>query len=231
MYSAQDLEQEAANLSNFNGGLVGYVGQGDHFLDYAGGAVSLASANANAKPFVLTITNTSAAPRQLLLCPGLIANAAGLIATGAFNDTAGQAGLSAASGSPGSIEMLQAFIRLNPSIVAGFKLATSNIAQMDQNFTFVKESPFAQHSSLVVTPGTFASEGNFNTAILTIPQSFFMDHQSKISYTLLGNTSITITLMFGVSLNTAHALRSKASVAKLNIEAAGGASAVSKFIG
>lgn len=229
--SAEDLEQEAANLSNFNGGYMPYVGKGDDFLDFQGDARSLASAHRTAKPYVFTVSNANASPRTLLLCPGLIADAVGLVADGAFNDVGGNPGLSAISGSPGNIKMFQAFIRLNPSVVSGFKLATTNVTQMDQAVTLVKESPFSQHSSKVITPGTWASEGNFNTSILTIPESFFMDHQSKIVYTVLGSTSVTITLMIGVSLNIAKALRSKAEKAKVNIEAVGGAAAVSKFIG
>ena len=231
LLSARDLEREAENLSNYSGGLVGYVGAGDDFLDFAGDAVSLASAHRNAKPFIINITNSNASARELLLCPGLIATAPGLIATGAFNDTAGNAGLSANSGSPGSIETFNAFVRLNPSVISGFKIATANVAQMDQSLILVKESPFNQHSSKTITPGTWASEGNFNTAIVTVPESFFMDHQSKIKYTISGNTSVIITLMVGVSLNIAKALRSKSDRAKVNIEAAGGSAVVSKFIG
>lgn len=230
-HSAEDLENEAAALSNFGGGMVGYTGAGDDFLDYAGSAQSLASAHANAKPYIMQIANANAAPRTVLLCPGLIKTTVGLVTDGAFNDKSGAAGLSGASGSPGSIAMFQEFIRLNPSVISGFKIATANIAQMDQSVTLVKESPFAQHSSKVITPGTWASEGNFNTAILTIPQSFFMDHQTRIEYTILGSTTVVITLMVGVSLNIAKALRSKAEKAKINIEAAGGASAVTKYIG
>lgn len=229
--SAEDLENEANSLSNFNGGHIPYVGQGDDFLDYAGSASSLASAHRNAKPFIVSISNANAAPRVALLCPGLIKTSAGLIATGAFNDANGDAGLSASSGSPGSIEMFNEFVRLNPSVISGFKIATSSIPQMDQSLTLVKESPFSQHSSKVITPGTWASEGNFNTSILTIPESFFMDSQSKIRYTVLGNTTVVITLMVGVSLNISKALRSKAEKAKVNIEAIGGAAAVSKYIG
>jgi hypothetical protein len=230
-HSAEDLENEAAALSNFNGGMIGYTGQGDDFLDFAGSAQSLASAHSNAKPFIMTIANANASPRTLLLCPGLIETAVGLVTDGAFNDKNGAAGLSAASGSPGSILMFQKFIQKNPSVISGFKIATQNVVQMDQSVTLVKESPFAQHSSKVITPGTWASEGNFNTAILTIPQSFFMDPQTRIEYTVLGSTTVVITLMVGVSLNISKALRSKTEKAKINIEAAGGPAAVSKFIG
>ncbi|MFD2581507.1 hypothetical protein ACFSR6_03335 [Pedobacter vanadiisoli] len=229
--SAEDLEQEANALSNFHGGGIGYVGQGDQFLDFAGSGVSLASAARNAKPFVITFTNANAAAREVLLCPGLIRNATGLMATGAFNDTSGAAGLSGQSGSPGSIEWFNAFIEKFPSVVSGIKIATQNLAQMDQVMTLVKESPFQSHSSKVITPGIYASEGNFNTAILTIPEPFYLTNEHKVKYVILGNTTVAITLMIGVSLNISKALRTKVETAKTNIENAGGAAVVSKFIG
>lgn len=229
--SARDLENEAENLSNYSGGLVGYIGAGDDFLDFAGDAVSLASAHRNAKPFSVTITNSTANPHTLLLCPGLIDDATGIMKTGAFPDINGVAGLSGASGSAGTIELFLAFIRKNPSIISGFKIGSPSAGQMEQSITLEKESPFGKHSTKSIIPGTWATENNFNTAIITVPESFFMDNQSKIAYTVLGNTSVTLTLMVGVSLNVAKALRSKVDRAKVNIEAAGGASVVSKFIG
>ncbi|WP_025142742.1 hypothetical protein [Pedobacter jeongneungensis] len=229
--SAEDLEREAGDLSNFHGGGIGYVGQGDQFLDFAGSGVSLASAARNAKPFIITFTNANAAPREVLICPGLIRNAVGLMVTGAFNDTSGNAGLSAQSGSPGPVEFFNAFIDKFPSVVSGIKIATQNLAQMDQALTLVKESPFQNHSSKVITPGIYASEGNFNTAILTIPEPFYLTNEHKVRYTVLGSTTVVITFMIGVSLNISKALRSKVETAKTNIENAGGAAVVSKFIG
>lgn len=230
--SAEDLENEASALSNFGGGNgVGYVGYGDEFLDFSGGASSLASAARNAKPFIINFVNSANAARTVLLCPGLLPNSAGLMATGAFNDVNGQAGLSATSGSPGSIEAFNQFIQKYPSVVAGFKLSTTNVAQMDQNIEIGKQSPFSSHSTKVISTGIYASEQNFNTQILTIPESFFLDNQTLMKYTILPNTSVAFTLMIGVSLNTAKALRTKVSKAKVNIEAAGGAATVSKYIG
>jgi hypothetical protein len=226
MYTAEDLEREANGLSHFDGGLNGYTGQGDSFLDFAGNVQSFAEIAKEAKPFIITLTNANAATRTALLCPGLIANAAGLVVTGAFNDKNGAAGLSAASGSPGSIEEFNSFVRLFPSLVSGFKIATDSVTQMDQSLTIVKKSPFNSHSSTVVPIGTYASEQNFNTKILSIPRPFFLDAQTLIEYPVLGLTSVTFTLMITTSLNIAKALRDKTSQAKTTL-AQGGA----RFIG
>lgn len=229
--TAEELESEANELSNFGGGL-GYVGHGDDFLEFSGNAASFADAQSEAKPFIITLTNTSATEaRTALMCPGLIVNAIGLMKTGAFNDKSNQAGLSGSSGSPGSIEMFNAFIREFPSLISGFKIASDSVAQMDQSFTIVKQSPFKQHSSLVIATGTYASEGNFNTKILTVPRPFFMDAQTVIEYTVLPSTSVTVTLMVGTSLNVAKALREKTQRAKQTIAQVGAAAVRSQYIG
>ncbi|ADY51450.1 hypothetical protein Pedsa_0878 [Pseudopedobacter saltans DSM 12145] len=228
--TAQDLENEANQLSNFGGG-IGYVGHGDDFLEFAGSAASFADAGSEAKPFIVSLTNSGAAARTVLLSPGLIADAVGLMKTGAFNDKSGAAGLSGASGSPGTIEEFNAFIRHFPSLISGFKIASDNVAQMDQSITIVKRSPFKQHASLVIATGTYASEGNFNTKILTVPRPFFMDCQTAIEYIVLPGTSVTLTLMVGTSLNIAKALREKTQRAKQTIAQVGGAAVVRSYIG
>ena len=216
MYSAEDLENEANGLSNF-GGVVGYVGQNDDFLDFAGNAASFAEIAKEAKPFTFTLTNANAATRTALLSPGLIAAQAGIMATGAFNDKNAAAGLSAASGSPGTIEEFIAFFRLFPSLISGFKISTDSVTQMDQSMTIMKRSPFNQHSSTIIPIGTYASEQNFNTKILSVPRAFFLDSQTLIEYPVLGLTSVTFTFMVTTSLNIAKALRDKTAKAKTTL--------------
>ena len=133
--SADDLEREANNLSNFSGdGGMGYIGQGDDFLEFAGGATgSFADPIHKGKIYNLTLINGSTTNiRTAVLCPGLLGNLqAGLIADGAFNDIAGGAGLTA-SGSPNAISYFNAFVRLYPTLVAGFKVSTANISHLSK---------------------------------------------------------------------------------------------------
>ncbi|MBC8051882.1 MAG: hypothetical protein H7Y13_02340 [Sphingobacteriaceae bacterium] len=224
-FTEEDLENEANNLSSFGGGM-GYVGQNDDFLDFAGNAASFAEIAKEAKPFTFTLTNANAATRTVLIAPGLIATQAGLMATGAFNDKNGAAGLSAASGSPGSIEEFVAHYRLFPSLVSGFKISTDSVTQMEQSMTIMKKSPFNQHSSMIIPIGTYASEQNFNTKILSIPKSFFLDPQTLIEYPILGETSVSFTFMITTSLNIAKALRDKTAKAKTTLSMGG-----NRFIG
>jgi len=221
--TAEQMEDEANGLSNYKG--VGYDGRGDDFLQFSGpnGAGSFADPVHQGKIFNLTITNTtsggSSANLTALLCPGLISNATGLIADGAFNAVGGAAGLTGA-GSPGLIAHLNAFVQKMPSQIVGFKISSTNPAQFEQNIVLQKQSPFKTHTSKPINVAIYASEANPNTQLITVKETFFMDAQSQISYQVLPNTTVTLGLVFGVSLNTAGALRKKTQKA-----------AASKYIG
>jgi hypothetical protein len=215
--SAEDLDNEAGALSNYNGGGGGYIGMNDDFLNFSGNVGSFAEPIDQGKLYTLILTNANASTRIALLCPGLLfETAVGLIADGAFNDTGGNAGLSG-TGNPLPIALFNSFIRYFPTIVAGFKVSTSNISQFDMNLTVFKQSPFKSHESRIINVGSFASEANPNTTLISVEQSFYMDNQTIIQYPVLGLTTVTVGLFFGPSLNIAHALREKTERAKGNL--------------
>lgn len=207
--SAEEMEEQANGLSNYGGR--GYDGRGDDFLQFSGpsGAGSFADPVHQNKIFNLTITNTSSSVAlTALLCPGLISTATGLIKDGTFTDVSATAGLTA-SGSPGTIAFLNAFVQKFPSQIVGFKISSTNPSQFEQNIVLQKESPFKTHTSKPINVAIYASEANPNTQLITVKETFFMDAQSKISYQILPSTTVTLGLVFGVSLNTAGALRKK----------------------
>lgn len=219
--TADDLEMEAdQDLSNFDGGGGGYIGLGDPFLNFSGNTGSFAEPISRGKLYTITLTNVNANARTAKLCPGLLYNAVGLITDGAFNDTTGAAGLSA-SGTPQAIVYFNAFINQYPTLVAGFKVSTNNILQFEQDIVIYKQSPFKTHASRIINVAAYASEANPNTTLISVQESFYMDNQTVVEYTVLGATSVSIGLFFGVSLNIAYALRSKTETAKANMSRAG----------
>ena len=224
-FTAQDLVDEAENLSNYDGG-AGYLGYGDEFLNFAGGASSFVEPIKSTKTYQVQITNASGGTLVALLCPGLIPNRVGLIATGAFNDKNNTAGLSASTSSPGSIEMFNWFMQKFPSLVAGVKLVSNNIVQISQSMTIQQESPFRIHDSLIIDWGTFQSENSFNGNLLTVDMPFYMDQQTRIEVPILAGATLGIIFFVGVSLNTAMALREKVDRANGNIARLGGTKVV-----
>jgi len=211
--TAADLEREAnSNLSNFSGGggaMSGYTGMGDEFLNFSGNYGSFADPIDQGKLYSIILTNANSATRTALLCPGLLyETAAGLIVDGAFNDTQGGAGLSA-TGTPQAIAYFNSYIRYFPTIVAAFKVSSSNVTQFEMSITIQKQSPFKQYDTRIINIAAEANEQNPNTNLISVDQSFYMDNQTLISYPVLGSTTVSLGLFFGVSLNIAHALYQK----------------------
>lgn len=219
--TAADLEREAKSvLSNYSGntGMMVMDGGSDDLVHFAGSAVSFRDSAKNLRPYIVAITNTALEARTAVLCPGLIANRAGLMTDGAFNDAFGNPGLSASSGSPGTIASFNAYIQKKPTLISGFKLTSSNLPQLDQSLRISSESPFEQKGEKVISTGTYASEMNNNEKILTITDPFYMDDETLITYPILPGATVSIILFVGASLNQAKGLRKKASAAKAAIE-------------
>jgi hypothetical protein len=205
--TAQDLANETAGLSSFTGGM-GYIGLGDPFLSFDGKTGSFIDPMDKGKIYNLTLTNGAGATRYALLCPGLLEDAVGLIADGAFNDTTGTAGLTG-SGSPQAIAILNAFVKYFPSLIVGMKISTNNIVQIDQQFIISKQSPFKTHATRNINVGAWANEINPNTGLISVQESFYMNNQTIITYPIVATTTVNIALFFGVSLNISNALRAK----------------------
>lgn len=219
--TADDLEAEANGLSNYTGGSPAYYGMGDEFLEFSGpGTGSFADAIHKGKIYTIVIKNNTAnTTLTAALCPGLIDDLVGLIDQGNFNDITNTAGLSA-SGSPKPIPYFNNFVRKFPTMVAGFKISTQNLLQMEQSIEIVKQSPFKDHESKIINVSIYASEANPNTTLLTVPEPFFMDCQTQVLYPVLGATTVGISLILGVSLNIAKALKAKTYTAQANMSKA-----------
>ena len=228
-FTVEDLNDEANELSNYDGGGA-YFGQNDDFLDFDGKTGSFADPVTRSKTYQITIANAAGATRVALLCPGLVPNRVGLIADGAFNDRDGNAGLSCSSGSPGTVAQFNWFIQKFPSLIVGVKLATDSVTQLDQSLTIQQESPFKIHSSKVIPFGTFQNENSFNTKILSVPEPFYMDQQTRIEVPILAGSALAMTFFVGTSLNIAKALREKTEKARDNMAVVGGPAVVQKAL-
>ena len=153
---ANELEEKANDLSSFYGNGGPYTGYGDDMLDFGGPQGSFADPIQRGKIYNLTIINASSSlTSTALLCPGLIYNAQGLITDGSFTSQEGNSGLSA-QGQPLAIAYFNAFVKYFPTLVAAFKVTTTNLNQMEQNVTIVKQSPFKQHESRIINVAIYA---------------------------------------------------------------------------
>ncbi|QKJ28433.1 hypothetical protein HQ865_01210 [Mucilaginibacter mali] len=196
-----------AELAQAADGLTYNFGGNDEFLEFTGDG--FADAISKGSVYNLRVTNADTTnKRTMLFCPGLIVNAAGLMTEGAFNDTAGGSGLSAA-GTPFSLAYFNALVQRAPIMILGFKIATTNAVQLDEIMTITKDSPFKQNESRLINPGVYASEANPNGQLITVPSAFQLDFQTKISYGIQPSTTVNFIFVIGPSLNNATALTNK----------------------
>jgi hypothetical protein len=242
--SIKELEAEAAHLSNFGGDEMvtnnnfsafdgeedfsGYTGSGDPFMEFAGGpADSFADAVENKRVFKITLVNANAATRTAYLFGGYAAPT-GLIATGAFNDKNGDAGLTGSS-SPGTIAHFLEYIDRNPTLILGMKVKSTLASQLDESLTLQDLSPFITLPSREIYLSAYVDEKNYNDKIATVTESFYASNQTQVQIPVVGSSTVTITLYCGPSLNTYKALQNKTEKAKYNIFRSGGPGAVKRM--
>jgi hypothetical protein len=165
------------------------------------------------KWYTITLVNANAAVRNAIICAGLQfrlpsgAYIAGLIQTGAFNDTAGGAGLTGA-GAPTTIEFLNDFLQKVPSKLLGMRLSTTDTGgtQMAQNITIQPQTPFGQAANYPVSIANFKDDTSFNANIALLPVPVQVDNQTQVTIPVVGLSTLTVTLYFDVFANVAGVL-------------------------
>lgn len=164
------------------------------------------------KVFSVTITNTNPSTRTALITPGYTyvpfgTNVPGTIQTGAFNDTAGLAGLTGSSTTNHSIEEFLSFINHNPTKLVVMKISSTLAQGIEQNIIIRKLSPFKDLESKNLPMSSYTDENTFRDKVVTIPmQGSQLDNQTQIQIPIVGSSSMSIAIFCGHTLNTAGAL-------------------------
>lgn len=196
--------------------LVHYEGDGRH---YEGDQKTMFNGNdlvsfdpgiggINGGKAILTLTNANTAERTAVLCPGILSSVAGKIATGAFNDAGGNAGLTGAM-SPKSIELFLEFIRRNPTQLLQMKVQSTEATQVEKMITYQRQSPFRDLTSEYIYLSLHQDENTFKDKVVTVPTLQYglnFDDQTYISFPVVGSSTCTITLQFGPIANLARFL-------------------------
>lgn len=228
LQEARKLEREAsARLSSYDGeGYEGgfpmnYEGPDSYegLENYAGINNIFAGEIDKRTIYVVSIVNVAVATRTFNLIPGPRDGAAGAfpagtMATGAFNDTGGNAGLSGA-GQPQSIEQFLYFIQNNPLKIYGFKIDSDVTAQLAQAVTIRGYSPFKSdpiHTD-VVFPSTFTDENVYKDKTVTVKRAIDGNSQTRVSIPVVASSTLTLTLFIGPIYNNAKTLNKKVGTA------------------
>lgn len=204
-----------------------YDGKGDMVLDFSGDENDIYTGfqlkGHKNRQFTMVITNTDAAPHQARLYGGYNqftpALVPGLVSTGAFNDTAGNPGLSGASGNAAkTIEEFLNFILFNPTRIAAVKIDSDASSQVNQVLTIDTLTPFrATTNSKEIYPSNEQNEYTFQNNISVMSTEFQLSNQENALYTIVPNSSVNITFFAGASYNTAMALQRKAKMARATL--------------
>ncbi len=164
--------------------------------------------------YQLTLTNAALATRNALLSPGILSNAAGLIATGAFNDTNGDAGLSGA-GSPRPINFFNAFTYQNPFVLYGMKIQSTDATQIDQVIGFTPQSPFNRSlQSQDIPIGLYNNQDSQQdkTAFVDLsPYAIILGNQTELLLPVVASSTCTLILFVGPVVNLSAILDAKMS--------------------
>lgn len=213
MKTAQQIFEEANQLSNMSGqnNLLNMIGEGDDLLHFRGQGSNIATQDLD--QFTFVITNASVAIRTArLFCPmakeypSLLP---GLVVTGAFNDVAGNAGLTGASGTSFALEMFQYYISKNPSRLVKLRVQSTVNTQLAYSILMDEVNPYRDVQNKQIYPQNVINGGTYNQNIAEFELNQQLDYLSDVTYQIAPSSSVNITFFMGTEINTAKALDKK----------------------
>lgn len=161
--------------------------------------------------YTIRLVNANASTRYAVLCPGLNESLTGVIATGAFNDRDGNAGLTG-SGNPGTIEMFRYFFRRVPSQLLQLKVQSTDATQVEQTIEYQRQSPFRTLQNEFIVLATHQDENTYKDKVVTVNTLEYQlqfDDQTYIVLPVVGSSTCTLTLQFGATANLSAFLNKK----------------------
>lgn len=203
-------------LSSANG-MAYALGEGDDLLNFSGrGGVNLATQGTN--QFSVTIANAAVATRTArLFCPisqEYPTQYPGLVATGAFNDTGGNAGLTGSSGTSYSIETWLYYVSKNPSRLTHIRLRSTVNGQLDNALIVDEINPYKDITNLLIYPQNEIGQDTFNQNLVIFKVDTQLDYLSDLQLAIAASSTATITFFMGAEINLARSLDKKVARAK-----------------
>lgn len=212
------IKEEAKDLSNFTGQEdyaqdAGFAGEDDDDDNSAFAGDQKRTKKAQTFKFQLINTGASAVDRDLAIVPGLFTTEAALTAYGIKTDgilktggvipgAAAAAQVNLVNLRPETIEMLQNFLRFNPSRLIGMTLAVSDPAQFETEMTITRTNPFRKEAVDQVDISGYYSPDQFSSKkvevdLINVAEDTTLGNQSVFGMKLLAGQTVIITLRFG----------------------------------
>lgn len=128
-----------------------------------------------------------------------------------------------AKGSPRSCDVLGKYIHVCPIRIRGIKLNAKNAAQLDYALRYRTEDPFTKNAVEVERiPSNYQSQDTNNPNMVEVKDitDWQLSDLSTLLYTVGAQQEVTMTILFGASLDIAGALGKKANDAALTVASA-----------
>lgn len=194
-----------------------YTGAGDNLVEFGNGS-SFMNEDESAKRVNIVLENTGSSDVDVQF-NDILENVSGaqLLAEGTIvaNVTA--------KGSPRSCDVLKKYIHMCPTRIRAIKLNASNQAQLDYPLRYRTENPFTKNAIEVERiPSNYQSQDTNNPNMVEVKDiaDWQLSDLSTIIYTVGANQKVTMTILFGASIDIAGALHKKSKDAALTVAAA-----------
>lgn len=129
-----------------------------------------------------------------------------------------------AKGSPRSCDVLKKYLHVCPTRIRSIKLSSAKDAsQLDQPLRYIVENPFTKHATEYERiPSNYLSQDTNNPNMVEIKDlaDWQLSDLSTIVYRVGAKQEVTVTILFGASLDIAGALGKKADDAALTVATA-----------
>ena len=194
-----------------------YTGAGDNMVNF-GKAATFINEDESAKRVNIVLHNTSDQEKDvqfneiLEAVEGAVMLKEGEMETG-FT----------AKGSPRKCDVLTKYLHIAPTRIRAIKLNAENQSQLDYPIRYRMEDPFTKNAVEVERiPSNYQSQDTNNPNMVEVRDiaDWQLSDLSTIVYTVGAGQKVTVSILFGATLDIAGALQKKANDAALTVAAA-----------
>lgn len=193
-----------------------YTGLGDNMLDFGSGS-SFLDEDSTGKRFSIKISNAGA-KEILLQLNDIIAAVEGatIIKEGTPVENV------TVKGSPRTVDILVAYLKKYPTRLRSIKLNVDNSEQLDEPIRFRQETPWKTYMEEERIPSDYQSQDTNNPNMSEVDdiKDWVLSDQATILYNVRAGRSVTLSFLFGATLDSAKALDKKANDAAQTVAAA-----------
>lgn len=193
-----------------------YTGLGDNMLDFGSGS-SFLDEDSTGKRVSIKISNAGAEDKLLQL-NDIIAAVEGATVISEGTPVADIT----VKGSPRPVDILVAYLKKYPTRLRSIKLNVDNSEQLDEPIRYRQETPWKTYMEEERIPSDYQSQDTNNPNMSEVDdiKDWVLSDQATILYNVRAGRSVTLSFLFGATLDSAKALDKKANDAAQTVAAA-----------